>query len=52
MKRILTYALVLVVVLVFSNTYDQQDFSNVQITTTHVAGNVYMLQASGGNISV
>lgn len=52
MKRILTYALVLVVVLVFSNTYAQQDFSNVQITTTHVAGNVYMLQGSGGNIGV
>jgi glyoxylase-like metal-dependent hydrolase (beta-lactamase superfamily II) len=30
----------------------QQDFSNVQIKTTHVAGNVYMLEGSGGNIGV
>lgn len=30
----------------------QQDFSNVEIKSTHVAGNVYMLQGSGGNIGV
>ena len=30
----------------------QQDFSNVEIKTTHVAGNVYMLEGSGGNIGV
>jgi glyoxylase-like metal-dependent hydrolase (beta-lactamase superfamily II) len=30
----------------------QQDFSKVEITTTHVAGNVYMLQGEGGNIGV
>src|SRR5205814_6920749 len=30
----------------------QQDFSNVEIKTTHVAGNVYMLQGAGGNIGV
>ena len=28
-----------------------QDFSKVQITVTKVAGNVYMLQGSGGNIA-
>ena len=30
----------------------QQDFSNVEIKTIHVAKNVYMLQGSGGNIGV
>jgi glyoxylase-like metal-dependent hydrolase (beta-lactamase superfamily II) len=30
----------------------QQDFSQVQIKTTPVAGNVYMLEGAGGNIGV
>jgi len=30
----------------------QQDFSKVEIKTTKVAGNVYMLEGSGGNIGV
>jgi cyclase len=30
----------------------QQDFSSVQIKTTHVSKNVYMLEGSGGNIGV
>ena len=30
----------------------QQDFSSVEIKATHVAGNVYMLTGSGGNIGV
>ena len=30
----------------------QQDFSDVEITATHVAGNVYMLVGRGGNIGV
>ena len=30
----------------------QQDFSKVEIKSTHVAGNVYMLQGAGGNIGV
>ncbi len=30
----------------------QPDFTGVEITTTHVAGNIYMLQGSGGNIGV
>jgi len=32
--------------------YAQQDFSKVEIKTTKVAGNVYMLEGSGGNIGV
>jgi glyoxylase-like metal-dependent hydrolase (beta-lactamase superfamily II) len=30
----------------------QQDFSQVQITATHVAGSVHMLEGAGGNIGV
>src|SRR5262245_35418967 len=30
----------------------QQDFSKVEIKATHVAGSVWMLQGSGGNIGV
>jgi cyclase len=30
----------------------QQDFSTVEIKTIHVAGNIYMLTGSGGNIGV
>jgi cyclase len=30
----------------------QQDFSKVQIKSTHVAGNVHMLEGQGGNIGV
>src|SRR5205809_649286 len=30
----------------------QQDFSKVEIKTTHVSGGVYMLEGSGGNIGV
>jgi len=33
-------------------TIAQQDFSKVQIKTTHVAGHVYMLEGRGGNIGV
>jgi len=32
--------------------FGQQDFSKVQIKATKVAGNVYMLEGSGGNIGV
>ena len=30
----------------------QQDFSTVEVKATHVAGNIYMLTGSGGNIGV
>lgn len=32
--------------------YGQQDFSKVEVKATKVAGNVYMLEGSGGNIGV
>ncbi len=33
-------------------SYAQQDFSKVEVKSTKVAGNVYMLEGSGGNIGV
>jgi cyclase len=46
-------AVALAAVLFFEGvTRAQQDFSNVQIKATKVAGNVYMLEGSGGNIGV
>jgi len=33
-------------------SHAQQDFSKVEIKTTHVAGSIYMLEGSGGNIGV
>jgi cyclase len=35
-----------------ANAQPQQDFSKVEIKATHVAGSVWMLQGSGGNIGV
>lgn len=35
-----------------SHAYAQQDFSKVEIKAQKVAGNIYMLQGSGGNIGV
>src|SRR3954469_15757155 len=43
---------VVLTVLACSTARAQQDFSKVEIKTTHVAGNVYMLQGAGGNIGV
>src|SRR5262249_17081238 len=42
----------LISLLLAINTSAQQDFSKVEIKATKVAGNVYMLQGSGGNIGV
>lgn len=43
---------ILVLVLLTGATPAQQDFSKVEIKASKVAGNVYMLQGSGGNIGV
>jgi glyoxylase-like metal-dependent hydrolase (beta-lactamase superfamily II) len=40
------------VLLCASVVVGQADFSEVEIETTHVAGNVYMLEGMGGNIGV
>ena len=45
--------LLLTVVLLFAvSAHAQTDFSKVEIKVTKVAGNVYMLEGSGGNIGV
>ncbi|HEY7120555.1 MAG TPA: MBL fold metallo-hydrolase [Tepidisphaeraceae bacterium] len=49
-RRAMSVGLVVVALSVMARA--QQDFSKVEITTTHVAGNVYMLQGEGGNIGV
>jgi len=43
---------VILLLFVVSINGQQQDFSKVQVKATKVAGNVYMLQGSGGNIGV
>jgi cyclase len=43
-------ALILCFTVCFAAAAQQQDFSKVEIKTTKVAGNVYMLEGAGGNI--
>lgn len=50
MKRYLLFALSLVVCLPLARA--QNDLSKVEIKSTQVAGNIYMLEGSGGNIGV
>jgi cyclase len=50
MKRYLLFALSLVVCL--SVAQAQNDMAKVEIKSTQVAGNIYMLEGSGGNIGV
>ncbi len=38
--------------LLIASVYSQRDFSDVEMKSTHVAGNVYMLEGAGGNIGV
>ena len=49
MKKVLLAAILLVVT---TAAQAQTDFSKVEIKATKVAGNVYMLEGSGGNIGV
>jgi len=37
---------------VVARAQQQTDYSKVEVRTTHVAGNIYMLQGEGGNIGV
>ena len=52
MPKHFSVVLALTMCLFASHTYAQQDFSKVEIKAEKVAGNVYMLQGSGGNIGV
>ncbi|MFZ0750751.1 MAG: MBL fold metallo-hydrolase [Pyrinomonadaceae bacterium] len=52
MKRLLVLLACLFVALSAQISLAQQDWSKVEIKSTKVSGNVYMLQGSGGNIGV
>lgn len=52
MKIYLFLCAALIVCLVAVHASAQQDFSKIEIKATKVAGNVYMLEGSGGNIGV
>jgi len=52
MKRHLPVIAIMIICLCAIPTSAQQDFSKVEIKATKVAGNVYMLEGSGGNIGV
>lgn len=47
-----TLLITFAILLSFAARAQQQDFSKVEIKATHVAGNIYMLEGSGGNIGV
>ncbi|MGH9943260.1 MAG: MBL fold metallo-hydrolase [Pyrinomonadaceae bacterium] len=52
-KRLVPFSAVIVCLLAASAARaQQQDFSSVQMKTTHVAGNVHMIEGAGGNIGV
>jgi len=50
MKARVLLGSILLIAAIFGSA--QQDFSKVEIKATHVAGNIYMLTGSGGNIGV
>lgn len=52
MKRYLLFALSLIFCLSVTIAQAQTDMSKVEIKSTQVAGNIYMLEGSGGNIGV
>ncbi len=52
MKRCIRALICLAVVAGPRVAWAQRDFSGVQIKSTHVAGNIHMLEGSGGNIGV
>ncbi|MGI9066283.1 MAG: MBL fold metallo-hydrolase [Pyrinomonadaceae bacterium] len=52
MKKFLPIFAIMVMCLCSAHKAHAQDFSKVEIKATKVAGNVYMLEGSGGNIGV
>ena len=52
MKNHISVFVGLILCLCATHTYAQQDFSKVEVKAEKVAGSVYMLQGSGGNIGV
>ena len=52
MKRASYVTVAVVSVLLCIAAWAQRDYSRIKIKTTHVAGNIYMLEGAGGNIGV
>jgi cyclase len=50
--KIITPNILLVLAATASLVVAQTDYSKVEIKTTHVSGNIYMLEGAGGNIGV
>lgn len=52
MKRASYVTVAVVSVLLCIAAWAQRDYARIKIKTTHVAGNIYMLEGAGGNIGV
>ena len=52
MKRVAHVIVAVVSVLLCIAAWAQRDYTRIEIETTHVAGNIYMLEGAGGNIGV
>ena len=52
MKRVAHVIVAVVSVLLCIVAWAQRDYTRIEIETTHVAGNIYMLEGAGGNIGV
>jgi len=52
MKRVFGFTFVCFLLIVTGLAMAQQDFSKVEMKTTHVRGAIYMLEGYGGNIGV
>ncbi|NIR48813.1 MBL fold metallo-hydrolase [candidate division KSB1 bacterium] len=52
MKKWYVFLFLILFVVTAGFTLVSQDFSDVQIKTTHIAGNIHMLEGQGGNIAV
>src|ERR1044072_2236791 len=50
-RQLMTAGAALVLLLVTTVAFAQDDFSKVEIKVTKVAGNIYMLEGAGGNIA-
>ena len=52
MKRAAYVTVAVISALLCIAAWAQRDYSRIKIKTTHVAGNIYMLEGAGGNIGV
>lgn len=51
-KTVMRNCIIVIILSVLSQIVSAQNFDSIQIKTTKVAGSVYMLEGSGGNIAV